>query len=44
MLKYKRNGKVLMVEDDYGNREILDKNLKESFQKKDEKEEDEGDE
>lgn len=32
-LRYVKDGKVLMVEDQYGNREILDKVLKKSFNK-----------
>lgn len=32
-LRYVKDGKVLMVEDQYGNREILDKVLRKSFNK-----------
>lgn len=31
MLRYVKDNKVLMVEDEFGNKEILDKNLKKSF-------------
>ena len=32
-LRYVREGKILMIEDEEGNKEIIDKDLKESFEK-----------